>query len=298
MVYLISGGSGFLGKEITNHLLSLGNEVRWLSRNTNKSYKNVSIYYWDPTLHKIDDKAFIEVDIIVHLAGDSILKRWTKSNKHKILNSRVKTTNFLVDYLLKNDTSVKTFISTSAIGYYGNTKDHVITENSANGTDFLGLVCKNWELPIEKLQTKNIRSGIMRLGFVISNNGGAFPLFTKSIKLFGGVVLGNGNQWMSWIHANDIAQFISWFSENNKLNGTFNLVSPHPIHHDHFVKVVSGELKRWVWPLKVPAFIIKLFVGKSASILLNSNRVIPKNLQESGFIWKFDGLKEVLKSNT
>ncbi len=294
MRYLITGGSGFLGKEITLYLKEKGHEVSWLSRNKKLSALGVDVFYWNPAKGFIDENALEGVHIIINLAGTSVSKRWTKAYKKQIIQSRIDACHVLVSYLSSVKHHVSTVISASAIGYYGNTHDHPVSEKSENGHNFLAEVTKEWENAIKPIENLSIRVAVMRIGFVISSTEGAYPLLKRSIQFLGGLRFGKGNQWMSWIHVDDICQFVDWISNQTNLKGTFNLVSPHPLHHSNLIKVICKVLKRFMWPFYIPGFALKLILGESSSLLLDSSRIIPKKLLENGFDWKYTALNQAI----
>jgi uncharacterized protein (TIGR01777 family) len=292
-IILITGGSGMIAQYLSCLLEKNGYEVRFFSR-TKKSDKH---FVWNIKTGFIDVKALENVDHIIHLAGANIsTKRWTKARKKNIIESRTKSTQLLFDTVKKHQIKIKTFIATSAVGYYGTSNNDVLyNEESPAGTDFLANVCTLWENVSKNFSLVNSKRLLtLRLGVVLSKNGGALEKMKKPIKLGLGTVLGSGKQYMPWIHIDDLCQFILYSLRNKGINGTYNLVAPEHINNSDFTSILAKRLGKKVWLPNLPALILRLLLGDMASILLNGNRVSSEKLLSIGFKFKYPTVTKAL----
>jgi len=290
---LISGGTGLIGKRLSLLLKSKGYEVRLLSRNKN-SVSDYQTFLWNIEESYIDEQAFKDVDYIIHLAGAGIAdKKWTKKRKQTIINSRVLSTELLLQTVNRLKIPIKAFISSSAIGYYGSiTSDTIFEESHQPASDFLGEVCKKWEDSVFKCKDKNIRTLAIRTGIVLSKNGGALSKMKTQIIS----PLGNGRQYMPWIHIDDLCEMYIKAIEDESMEGVFNGVSPEHQTNKSFSKILAKSLKRPFLPIGVPSFILKLVFGEMATILLNGSRISSNKIKNIGFQFKFKTLQEALKN--
>ncbi len=278
MKILITGASGFIGKELCKSLEAENNEIVKLSRSKRKGF-----YYWNPSTQEIDQRAFNNIDAVIHLAGETVTAlRWTKTKKEKIFNSRVNGTKLLVNEILKLDKKPKIFISASAIGIYGDKSQEEITEETSEGRDFLAKTCIAWEAEAEPLIQAGLRVTHARIGVVMGKEGGMLKYVYPIFKLGLGGKIGNGKQVISWISINDIANAFK-FVLNSKLKGAINFTAPNPITNSQFTKKLGKALKRLtIFP--VPAFIVKLVFGEfGRETALKDLRVIPKKLLDAGY---------------
>ncbi len=292
---IISGGSGFIGKNLSKYLSNKGYEINILTRNTDKCNKLDSIKYHKIDFNSIENTAKIIEGAysIINLSGASIVgKKWSSKYKQEIYNSRINTSNFLVKTINSLENPPKSFINASAIGIYGNCADEILDENSKIGKGFLADVCKDWEYKAEQCNsyTRVIKA---RIGIVLSNNGGALAKFALPFHFLFGGPIGNGKQWMSWIHIEDLLSMFLLFIEDENLNGTFNIVAPNPVTMNEFAKTLGNVLRK---PsiFRVPEFIIKMVLGESSSIILDSQRVLPKHIENYNFKYKFSFLNKAL----
>jgi len=292
---LITGGTGFIGKQLCNTLRAKGYHTSILSRSTSE---NPNSYFWDVNKNFVESKAIETSDYIIHLAGAGIAeKRWTKKRKKEIINSRVNSTKLLYNNIVKLNPNLKGFIAASGIGYYGSiTTDKIFNENDAVGTDFLSIVCKLWEKELMKFDAINIRTVVLRTGVVLANKAGAFEKMTKPIKLGAGAIIGNGNQYMPWIHINDLCNLYVEAIENNKLHGIYNAVAPEHITNSKLTNAISESLNKKLILPNIPAFALKAIYGKMATILLNGSRVSCEKIAQTGFKFQFPTIKKSLKS--
>ncbi len=291
MKILISGSTGFIGSRLVPLLREIGHDVTALVRSSNEPG-----LLWDPNKKKINISRLENYDAFVHLSGESINGKWTASKKKKIIDSRVITTKFLAECISKLKNPPKAFISSSAIGFYGNRGDEELTEQSFPGIGFLAEVCKAWEAETNPVAEKGIRVVNIRTGLVLSPDGGALQKLLLPFKLGVGGKIGSGNQWWSWITVNDLLRIYQYSIENNSVNGAINTVSPNPQRNSAFVKTLGKVLHRpTIFPL--PSSIVKLIFGEMGQeLLLDGQKAIPKKLTESGFKFEQTELESALRS--
>jgi uncharacterized protein (TIGR01777 family) len=291
---LITGASGLIGTRLIKSLLEKGHKVSVLSRQSS-GFKGTSIFNWDVERQLIDLNAFDGIDTIVHLAGAGIAdKRWTKQRKLEIVNSRVKSTQLLYNTIEAINAPIKTLISASAVGFYGNRNDEILYENSAVGTGFLADCCRQWEEAVDQGLKSGIRVVKLRIGMVLSREGGALTELARPVSFFVGAPLGSGKQWMPWIHLTDLVSIMEKAIDNTHYSGTFNSTTPFPVTNYEFTKILARKLFRPVWPVSVPEFMLKTMLGEMSSVILNSNRTSPQKLIEMGFSFRYQGLDAAL----
>ncbi len=290
---LITGGSGLLGRRITAMLLARGDEVVHLSREAKNGL--VKSYAWNIAQEQLDTAAFGGVDHIIHLAGAGIAdSRWTASRKKEILESRTKGTRLLVDALEWLPKKPKTFVSASAIGYYGDVSDRLCTEASPPGQDFLAEVCAAWEQ--ESMRAAPLlRTAIVRIGIVLSTEGGALPKLMLPFRLYAGAVLGSGRQFMSWVHIDDLARLFIHLIDEPETEGIYNGVAPIPETHYTLMKALSIALKRPLW-LWVPGIFLRLALGEMAITVLTGQQVSDEKVMQSGFRFQYGNIHSALRA--
>lgn len=293
---LITGSSGLIGRSLANYFSSSEYEVRQLSRK--KDYNKQHYYFWDLNSGIIEESALIGVDHIIHLAGAGIAeKRWTVKRKREIIDSRVKSTELLFNEVSKMNVKPKTFISASAIGFYGAaTTNKIFSEDDEPGDDFLGEVCKQWESYSQKFAELGIRNVQLRFGVVLSAEGGVLPKITFPIKLGIGSALGSGNQFVPWIHIEDVLKIIEASILNNKLLGPYNVVSPESKTYSEFVKAIAEKLKRPLFMFNIPSFALKLALGEMSQIILEGSKISSNKLIDSGYVFSFPTLDKALSN--
>lgn len=300
MKILITGATGFVGKELGRTLFHGGHEIIVLSRSPEDALNRLPFpcqaFAWDPVKDQIPSEAFEGVEVVIHLAGESIASgRWTKTRKKHIEESRVLATQNLVKKIrtLKNFT-LKKFVSASAIGYYGDRADEWLTENSRPGTGFLSEVCTSWENAATQDMPSDIDSAQIRIGIVLGREGGMLgkilPLFSAGL----GGPLATGSQWMSWIHLQDLIRIFKFVAETPKVIGPLNAVAPEAVTNKQFTKSLGQALKRPAL-LPAPAFALKTALGEMSTLLLGSQRVRPEALEKLKFEFRYPGLEEALK---
>lgn len=294
---VIIGGTGLIGQELINTLLKDDYEVKVLSRSKSKVEE---IFGGIVTPVEWSGKNYNELvpiingcDVIVNLAGHTVAVPWTKSNKDKIWNSRINTTEIIANAINSCNTPPKVFIQASAVGYYSHNSLEKLTENSFKGSGFLSNLTNEWEQQALKCESKT-RVILIRTGIVLSNRGGFLHKILTPIKYFAGTILGSGKQVIPWIHIHDHISAIIYLIKTEAAIGAFNLVSPKPVSLSELTKTVGKKINRPVF-LKVPAFLVRLVLGDMAKeTLLASQTVKPKKLEELGFEWRFTDIEDAL----
>ncbi|MDH3710355.1 MAG: TIGR01777 family oxidoreductase [Cyclobacteriaceae bacterium] len=294
---LITGASGLVGSRLTSILQERGYQVSSLSR-SKKSKNAVKSYTWDISQRFIEEGALENTNIVVHLAGAGVAdKRWSKSRKREILTSRKESTALLYQELKSKGQHCHTFVSASAIGYYGwDTKDQWVDEQSAMGAGFLAEVTGEWEEKISKLAELNLRVVTLRIGVVLSVLGGALPKIAQSVKLNAGAPLGNGRQYMSWIHMDDLCEMFVKAIEDPRMTGVYNAVAPHPVTNREFTVALARTLKKPLFLPPVPAWTLRLMLGEMAQLVLGGNRVSSEKIVSHGYNFKFAEVEPALRS--
>jgi uncharacterized protein (TIGR01777 family) len=293
---LIAGGSGSIGTQLTKLLLEKNFSVSWLSRE-NKTTEGVKTYLWNYEENIIDDNALNNTEIIVNLAGAGIAdKNWSKERKKILKESRIKTTNLLLNKIEEKPNDVKTYISASATGYYGYDSGSIEKkEGSRFGDDFLATLTKEWEAAADGFSSKGIRTVKLRTGFVVGNNQNGWEKIAKVVKTGFGAAVGSGDQYMSWVHIHDLCRIYLWAIENEKAEGVYNAVSPNPVTNKEFTRQAAQALKRPFFMPNVPGFILRLMYGEIASALLGSSRISSEKIQNEGFQFDYPTLIEALR---
>ena len=287
---LISGASGLIGSALVASLESQGHEVTRLVR---RKPSNDNEAQWDPT-RTISPDLVSGFDAVIHLSGENVAGRWTEQKKCRIRESRVFTTDFLAMALAKTERKPGTFICASAIGYYGNRGDEVLTEDSRSGDGFFPEVCREWEFATGPAADAGVRVVNLRTGIVLSREGGALKQMLLPFRLGLGGRIGDGRQWWSWIHIADLVSAVHHILQNDSLRGAVNMTAPNPVTNAEFTSALSEALKRPA-RLPVPAFALRLLFGELADEgLLASARVMPERLTQSGFHFRFSDLKAAL----
>jgi uncharacterized protein (TIGR01777 family) len=296
---IITGATGLIGEKLCKNLISNGNEITLFTGNPSKAealIKGAKEYvYWN--YHKPEEWGnHIEgKDAVIHLAGASIAgKRWTESYKELILESREISTQNLVKAIGKAIQKPGLFISSSAVGYYGNAGNEILTEESKNGNDFLSEVCRVWETSAEKVESFGVKRISIRTGIALSIEGGAFPKMLQPFRLFIGGPMGSGKQWFPWIHIEDLIQIYLYALNNPSVNGIINAVSPNPVTAKEFAKCIGKTIHRPSF-FPVPLSALKIAIGEAAESIVASQRAIPKKLLDAGFKFKFEKIEDALK---
>jgi uncharacterized protein (TIGR01777 family) len=292
---IIAGGTGLLGMNMSKILTEKGYEVRHLSRmrNLNAPYP---AYAWNLNNQTIDEDVFQNVDYVINLAGANIGgKRWTKRQKQLIIESRTQSTQLLRDSIEKLPKKPKAFISASAVGIYGDRGNEMLSEESSSGTGFVPEVVKEWEKAIDKVTQTGIRTVALRIGIVLSTKGGALEKMLLPFKLMNGSWFGNGAQYYSWIHIDDVTQLFIKAIEDEKMHGVYNAVSPNPETCKNLVIQIKKALNSPAILMPVPSFALKIGMGEMAVIVMDSTRVSSQKIEDTGFKFQFPELLPALK---
>ena len=293
MKVLISGGTGLVGTALTSSLRADGHTVsRMVRPGSPAAPGDVS---WNPLSALVDVPAMEGFDAVVNLSGASIAGgRWTSKRKQVLRSSRVDSTRVLVDALTHLKQPPRVFVCASAIGFYGDRGDEVLTESSGRGNDFLSILCRAWEGEAARAAASGIRTVIARFGIVLSVDGGALPRMLTPFRFGAGGRLGSGKQWMSWIALEDVVRVLRAAIEDASWNGPVNLVAPEPVRNSDFTRVLASVLHRpAIFP--APALALRLALGEMAdALLLSSQRVQPECLKQYGYAFRYENLEAAL----
>ncbi|MFD0793518.1 TIGR01777 family oxidoreductase [Mucilaginibacter litoreus] len=292
---LITGGSGLLGQELTSLLLKTGHAVSHLSRKPGKT-PGVKTYLWDIEKGIIDENCIHDTDTIIHLAGAGIAdKRWTRERKKLIIESRTESIRLIYKLMNQKPNQIKTVLSASGIGYYSDRGDELLFEDSHPANDFIANCCIEWENAVDEGRAFGCRIVKFRTGVVLTKNGGALPQLALPVKLGVGSPLGNGKQWIPWIHHQDVSEMYLFALQNEQLSGVYNMCAPQPATNKQLTKAIAGQLNRPLWAPNVPAFLIKLLFGEMASVILSSTKASAKKIEETGYQFKYADITAALK---
>jgi uncharacterized protein (TIGR01777 family) len=299
MKILITGATGFVGKALTQKLLERGYQINILTRNADRAAKcfpgnKVQAFEWKNNLDLPPKEAFIGINGVINLMGENIAaKRWSDEQKRLLIQSRVDATKNLVTQIENTSTNeLDFFISSSAIGFYPTNLPAAIDEDSSNGNGFLAKLCSDWENASSGL-TKTKRRVIIRTGVVLESFDGALKKMLPPFKLGAGGPIGNGEQMMSWIHLNDLVKIFVHATEDQKMNGIFNGVSPYPVSNLEFTKALGKALHRPAF-FPVPQVALKLAFGEMSSVILDSQKVVSKKLDQVGFQFDYPKIDQAL----
>ena len=289
---LLGGGSGLVGKRLNALLTERGYDVWILSRSANGKE---NVIEWDVRNQKLEANQIEDFDYIINLTGAGIVDEpWTDERKQEIKDSRTKSTALLASAISKNTKKPTSFVSASAVGYYGFvTGEHVFKECDAPGNDFLAETCELWEESTKAISKIGIPTALIRIGIVLDKNGGALKEMAKPVKLFAAAALGTGKQYLPWIHIDDLCRMFI-HSMEHKLEGSFNAGAPNQVNNKEFIKVLAKVLQRPFFLPNVTAFMMKLILGTRALLVLEGSRVSPEKIQKTGFEFEFEELERAL----
>jgi uncharacterized protein (TIGR01777 family) len=292
---LITGASGLIGTQLSKMLIDEGYNVVHLGRKSTR--KSVyPTFFWDVDNGQIDTNAFKNVDAIIHLAGAGVAdSRWTEDRKREIINSRVNSGRLLYETLKNTSNQVKTFVSASAVGYYGNRYQEVLTETAQPTNEFLSRTTQNWEDASAQMAELGIRTVILRIGIVLSEKGGALPQTALPLKLRVGAYFGSGKQYYSWIHITDICRIFMHALQTPNMSGIYNSVAPNPVNNKEFVRNIAVAMGKPAVFVPAPAFVLQLAMGEMSHIVLDSAYVSADKLLQTGFVFKYPQIELALK---
>jgi hypothetical protein len=297
---LITGGSGLIGRYLTSRLLSEGYTVSHLSRKQDQ-FGKVRVHRWDPKKMILDPAVLQGVDCIIHLAGANIgEKRWSGKRKEEILQSRIGSANLLYKTASEHGVRIKTFITASAIGYYGSTtSENIFKETDPPYDDFLGNTCRLWEEAADQFTNNGTRVVKIRTGVVMEKNDSALAKMMMPAKWGFLIQTGNGRQYMPWIHIDDICNIYLKAIDDTTMSGSYNAVAPQHITHRKFIKALADIMQSRIFPLPVPAVILRIVLGEMSDVVLKGSRISSDKLSESNynFIYKniYEALRDVLR---
>ncbi len=291
----ITGATGFIGKRLIPLLLEMGHEVRILGRTPKTGFPpEVRFYLWNATEGGPPSESLKGADAVVHLAGESVSQRWTPQVRKRIRESRVLGTRNLVETLGKLEQPPATLVSVSAVGYYGDRGEEELDESSKPGEGFLAEVCQEWEAEAARAAEFGVRVVRPRIGMVLGIGGGALEQMLPPFKMFMGGQLGNGKQWMSWVHLEDLVSLLRHALETPEVSGPMNAIAPNPVRNKQFTRILARTIRRPAL-FTVPEQGLKALFGDMAEIMLASQRVLPRVAQESGYKYLFPDLGQALK---
>jgi len=291
---LLTGGTGLIGRSLTKQLLENGYQVSLLSRSPGNDLL-VKTFLWDIGKSEIDAHCIDGVDTIVHLAGAGIAdKPWTDKRKKELIDSRTKSIELVYGLLRTKGHQVKSLISASAIGFYSDRGDELMTELSPPSNDFMAQCCIAWEKAVDEGATLGLRIVKFRTGVVLDNSG-ALAKLAQPVKLYVGSPLGNGNQWIPWIHWLDVIDMYMYAIENESFTGVYNMVSPKPVTNKQLTQAVAKQLHKPIWLPNVPSFVLKVLLGEMSTIVLGSTKVSSQKIEEAGYQFKYPELTAALK---
>lgn len=298
MNILITGGTGFIGQELRESLLKEGHHLVIITRSPKKyedeAASNQRFISWEEDLVSEMENC----DAVINLAGENIFgQRWNEEVKKRIYDSRIETTRSLVDAMEKTESKPSVFISASASGIYGNRGDEVLTEDAKTAEDFLAEVCKDWEKESQRATEIGVRVANPRIGIVFEEGGGALEKMIPPFKFFVGGPIGDGKQYMSWIHRTDLIKALIFPIEKEEMKGAYNMCSPNPATMNEVAETLGDVMNRPSF-FRVPKFALDIAFGEAAQPITGSIRMQPKKLQVSGFEFRFEELEEALADIT
>jgi uncharacterized protein len=302
MKVAIAGATGFVGSRLVERLQAQGHHALILTRDAARAqrffpvsaYPNLEVVAYQPAESGDWQKSIAGCDAVVNLAGVPIAEeKWTEARRQAILDSRKLTTQKLVEAIANANPKPSVLVSASAIGYYGTSETAEFDENSPAGNDFLADVCQQWEAEAEKVKNSGTRLAILRFGIVLGN-GGALAKMLPAFKLFAGGPIGTGKQWFSWIHRDDVVNLIFYALENSQVAEVLNATAPNPVRMNELCTTLGEVLQRPSW-LPVPGFALELLLGDGAKVVLEGQKVLPKQTLASGFQYQYPDLKSALE---
>ncbi|MDL2718518.1 MAG: TIGR01777 family oxidoreductase [Acidobacteriota bacterium] len=299
MRVIVTGGTGFIGSRLSENLFAKGHEVVLFTRDASRSrdqlHPGINVVSWAPgaTWESWVDGA----GAIVNLAGESIAQRWTEAAKHRILASRVDAAARLCAAIEKAAVKPSVLVNAAAVGYYGPHGDETLDEDSPPGTDFLATTCVAWEGAARRAEPLGVRVVLLRTGVVLGGDGGALAKMLPPFKAFAGGPIGSGEQWMSWIHRDDLVALFAFAIENPKATGPINGTAPNPVTMKEFAKALGHALHRpSLFP--APAAAVRLLLGEMATVVLDGQRVVPRKAAALGFKFRFTDVEAALRDVT
>ncbi len=297
MKIVISGGTGLIGKILTARLASAGHSLIILTRGESRvESEKLRFLNWDPEKWQIPIQEMEGSDAIINLAGANINdQKWDEKYKRVLIDSRLFSTRCLIKACEKMIAKPKCFINASAVGFYGDGGDRACVEDSPKGNGFLAELCSSWEREASRAQDLGIRTVIARFGIVLSKDGGALSEMLPVFKWGLGGKLGNGKQWMSWVHIDDVVKALDWFLNRDKISGIFNVTAPNPVTNKQFTRALGRALKRPAF-MFVPNFVLKKKLGEMSEVVLSGQKALPQKCMRYGFQFSFQSIDSALEA--
>lgn len=292
MNILIAGGSGFIGQQLTDTFVKMGHDVFILSRRTRRKMTHQSVKYFN---YKTMADELPRINVVINLAGESLFGYWTKGKKRRILNSRIETTNKIIKLISWMKVKPELFINASAIGFYGISDEIIFSEKTNTpGKDFLANVVHQWEITGQKARELGVRTVFARFGLVLGKKG-ALPLMSLPIKLGLGGKIGSGEQYMSWIHIQDVVRLIIFMIEHEHIEGPVNFTAPNPKQNKYFIRTLARKLKR---PTLIPApkQLLESLLGEMSLLITEGQYVLPNRAKQYDFEFKYPTLNQALEN--
>jgi uncharacterized protein len=300
MKYVISGGTGFIGNALIRALSDDACEITVLTRSERpeRTLERARIRYaaWDGRSQGAWSREMHTADVVINLAGKNLFAgRWTKRVKRELTASRIDAVRALVRAMKENESKPSVFISVSAVGYYGDTAERDVSEQSPAGNDFLSHLTREWEAAAAEASLSGIRTAIPRMGIVLQKSGGALQKMALPFYLFAGGYVGSGRQWVSWIHMDDLIRALVYPVRHDTLSGPYNCTSPHPVAMKELCKAIGRALGRSCWT-NVPSFAVKAVLGEASEMLLTGQRALPVRLAAEGFQFQYENVDDALQN--
>lgn len=293
---LITGATGFIGPKLARRLLARGDRVLVHARDPAKARRLLG-----PEADVVSDPAHVPstagIDAIVNLAGESIAGGlWTRRRRERLIGSRLAVTGALLELVARLNAKPTTWINASAIGYYGpRDGDEPLDETTSAGKGFQAELCRRWEEAALEAGTHGVHVAILRFGVVLGGDGGFLPAMARPVRLFAGTVLGTGRQWFSWVHVDDLLDLLLFAIDRERLTGPFNATAPSPVRHAELMAAIAASLHRPLWPLKIPAPLLRTGLGEMAELFVDGQRVIPVRLQALKFRFRYPTIDAALR---
>lgn len=297
MNILMTGGTGLIGSALTRALLADGHTVSILTRSPERaqaSLPGARLVKWDGSSAHGWEGLVEDSEVVINLAGESLASgRWSDERKARLSSSRLQAGKALAEAIAQAAQRPRLLIQSSAVGYYGTSQLAELDESSPAGNDFLAHICLEWEASTQAVEAMGVRRAIIRTGVVLSRAGGALPQMVLPFRLMAGGPLGNGKQWVSWIHLNDEVGAIRFLASHPDVSGVYNLTAPNPLTNADFGRILGRTLHRPYW-LPAPAFALKLLLGEMSTLVLDGQKVLPRRLLDSGYVFTFSRLEDAL----
>ena len=292
---LIAGGTGLVGRHLADSLYREGYLISILSRGKSDKHGNYTYHHWDPANGQLDQEAIAEADHVVNLAGANLgTKRWTRSFKHTIYQSRVASTKLLASAINQAAQPPQSFLSASAINYYGIQRKGLVTEDCGPGSHFLSKVCADWEQEAQKVKRDSTRVIIPRLATVLASEDGAFPKMKAPVALGAGAALGSGKQVTPWIHINDLVNMLKFFIQKVETDGVYNAAAPDSATNETLMRTIAQQLNKPFFLPNVPSLALRLLIGQFAEVLMTDLNLDVTRIQAAGFEFEYPDIQKAI----